>query len=830
MDLRTLTEFSTQVSSRGQVPDIVRQAVLELHAACTKQQEEVKAMRNELALKVSTSELDATGVELRTALRKKADVEYVNQQLDNKASVLDMYNALKPKANATDVTQMLAEKASADVVASKASKNSVASALRKKCSEVEDKVRADLRGLAAQVASLQAKVDSAHYIANGHGLKDTLTESLAEKAEVLHLRSTMQDTVQMFMVEKQSADAQLRALAASMQEMQQQLLSATKASAEGSVLEMKLKRDLQALRDAVADADLKTQRDRIVTLVQQEVGYHFSRLAEMQEKMQMLDGKVGELSERDDREQMHTCLGQLQNALDSKAEARDLVSMRRAYQREIKALLTQATAPLCQKLQALIASVDRLEGELERFTDQLDHKVSHADFLALVDTKCDRDVSLQVADLSRRLTELSTSYRMSSNELSDGYGELLKQVSGKPDREDVMHLMASAQKDIAPQELLAQVKDWVIKCTDPSRGLEAVHKRLKTLSVTTEQVSETILDLRKRMDVKLDAVDAKTVLRQQQETALLQMFEDEGLGDVRKMKEQLEIVSGLQRELSMQQQQHHSQSKHFQDLDTAVHTLTQNMELFRASLVGEFTECRRCIDAKIQECESSLASFIQGQHEQGPQVQVHQKLTDVEEALQTMSRTVDHFRASIGAEVAECQRAVAAKVSIQDFDLQLTDKLDIEAFAEHFQQCMCNQQSEAEQRVTRAEFLKEVSRLDQSKLDRAELEPLLGRKVDLQMFCERLAAKANHTDLHNWAEDLNREIQRRLQVKTDLRQFEMLAKEVDSKVDVDKLHTMISHNAALTSAVLRSAAAPLIDEESSLHLSWSSNTTHDGLS
>eukprot|EP00667_Euglena_gracilis_P016961 EG_transcript_17826 len=50
-----------------------------------------------------------------------------------------------------------------------------------------------------------------------------------------------------------------------------------------------------------------------------------------------------------------------------------------------------------------------------------------------------------------------------------------------------------------------------------------------------------------------------------------------------------------------------------------------------------------------------------------------------------------------------------------------------------------------EDKVGREELGKELDRIDLQKVNRSDLEGMLARKVDVQVLCERLAAKANNS-------------------------------------------------------------------------------------
>eukprot|EP00668_Euglena_longa_P011943 GGOE01014365.1.p1 GENE.GGOE01014365.1~~GGOE01014365.1.p1 ORF type:complete len:809 (+),score=317.55 GGOE01014365.1:35-2461(+) len=807
MDQRLFRELADNAGQWQATPAVVRLALLSMHDALARQQEDMRTLRAELSGHVSIADHETGLVELRSLLRKKTDLDYVNQQLDNKANIIDMYNALKAKANAAEVLQKLAEKAPLAALAAKASKSSVASALRKKSQEVEEKTNMELCKVQLQVATLQGKVDAMHSSPRGRTeAKDSsndANEVLADKAELEALRAALHDTVRHLNTEKHSSDLQLTRLAATVQELQQHVLSTAKALSQCNAEHSDLRRELQAVRDVVQRAEGGVRRDQVAIVVQQELGCHFSALAELDNRLHLLQNRIEDIHENAEQDRWGNELQDLKEALKGKVDAKELGGLKAAHQKELKAVVSKMTVPLCQQLQETTAALDKVETDLQRFSQHLERKVSHNEMLALVETKCDRTelqalreetsgraTPLQVVDLTRRVNELANSHRMLTTECNDNHAVLVKQLAAKPDHQDLLKIAADITKELPRQPVGWQ--ECIARSTDSSNRLDAMHQRLKVLSTTCEQVSEAVLALRQQSDTMVDRGDLEEVLRHQ-EALMVQGMEHRVMKEVHQVQDRVEQLEGTVAEchqqcdaLSRPLQLHKEQ---VEDLKARIGAVGLAMDQFRRSILDEVAESRKSISARMKKLEASDLSAAGG----APPAEVI-------EALATLKGRLDEVQAMV---VQQTQR------EDQEGLLHLRSLLD--------------------EKVSREELGKELASLDIQKVNRGDLEALLTRKVDLQVFCERLAAKANNSELHQWAEDLNKEIHRRLSVKTDLRQFELLAKEVDRKVDADKLNLILGKSFVATNAMVQTLAAPLVEEECSLQLSWSSRGSQDGL-
>jgi len=221
------------------------------------------------------------------------------------------------------------------------------------------------------------------------------------------------------------------------------------------------------------------------------------------------------------------------------------------------------------------------------------------------------------------------------------------------------------------------------------------------------------------------------------------------------------------------------------------------MDQFRRSILQDFAESSRALAAKVRKLELCDHNSDQTGSSGGPPATLPKRIAALEAAVR------EELRAARGT-----VPLVVAPPPPPDGSL-----------------------------VRREEFDHRLAHLDQCKVGVETLEGLLARKVDVHAFAERMAAKANNSELHQWAEDLSKEIHRRLLVKTDLRQFELLAKEVDKKVDQDKLQLLLGRTFVSTNDSLPNSAQqppglchPSVPDDCSIQLSWSSQGSHDGLS
>eukprot|EP00667_Euglena_gracilis_P002214 EG_transcript_2214 len=803
MDPRLLGDLADAAAPWPATPPAVRRALLAMNDALARQQEELKALRTELGGRVSIVDHEAGLVELRGALRKKTDLDYVNQQLDNKANVIDMYNALKAKANAAEVLQKLAEKAPLAALTVKASKTSVASALRKKSAEVEEKMKAELGRVQLQVATLQGKVDAMPCSPRAGGVANNAAsdanEALADKAELEALRAALHQTVRHLGAERLGGEQQLARLAATVQDLQQHVLATAKALAHCDAEHAELRRELQANREAVQRAEGGVRRDQVAIVVQQELGCHFSSLAELDNRLHLLQNRMEDLSEAE-HDRWGGELEELREALKGKADAGELGGLRAACQREVRASVARVTGPLGEQLQETTTALEKVETDLQRLSQHLERKVSHGEVMALVEAKCDRAelqvlreeasgraTTMQVMDLTRRVNELANNYRTFTTESSDHHSHVLKQLAAKPDREDVLRIVADLPRE-APRPP-AEWQECVARATDAAGRLDAMGKRVKTLSATCEQVSEAVLALRQHttglvgrgdLEEALQDLEARLEQRVGREAHQVRGRVEQLEGTVTECHQQCEALS---RPLQLHKEQ-------VEDLKARIGAVGTAMDQFRRSILDEVTESRKSISARMKKLEASDLSAMGG-----PPAEVSEALAALKGRLDQVQATLDQ-----PPRLTEDQEGL----------LQLRQLL--------------------EDKVGREELGKELDRIDLQKVNRSDLEGMLARKVDVQVLCERLAAKANNSELHQWAEDLNKEIHRRLSVKTDLRQFELLAKEVDRKVDVDKLNLILGKSFVATNSIVQTIAAPLVEEECSLQLSWSSRGSQDGLS
>ena len=750
---------------------------------------------------------------LRRLLERKADIVLVTHLQENKADAADVRALLAEKMNASECRKLLDDKVTA------AELDSVRSALRESTSIIKGIKEETMSEVAklnqrktdlADTQSLTRRVDenaaSLHHlteVARQLTPLDEFREMVTQKAdvaEVTRMNGDMARTASLLAevsqevekriprVEFEHVEQSLVRLAdhGKLTDKVQQLetsVSRLHSDVQARALDIEVRRSL----DSKADSTRLKEVDNNLHLLEARIGERKADAAELALVKNAMSDVRTTISEVQHEMNQKASRTEVRSTMDFKADKADLSTLEArlsdlrgvvvTLEKDSDSHVTQnelhEVKEIMEKLAPrsdILAMQDQLRGkantnELRELVSMLDGKAGKRETEQLLETLATKMV---VTDLAHDLTRFQSSV------------------------ESILHMKVNRSEfETACEErsLKSDTNKLVLSLNEMSRALEAVRSEnmvgVKSIREDIDNQEracsnrhEDLLAVRKALDRKADVEDVNLSLESKADiTAVNNLLESHTM----QINAALDTKAPLVEFNRLQED-----ARPIRDHSGQIHSLLEGFGDMRGDIQAN--------KATLKEIRADIGglSVKVTQRADVADIRKISEILDSKANIHDVSELVTDVRSRQKGDKTEILEILAQKADERSILMDLSRKVDKTDLAEQMNEINANMAGKSakvevmaalKRKIDAQEFMQAITKLENHKADRNEVNVALQGKASTTEIQEKLSGKANLADIRSWVEATHSDLEHKLGNKADKNDLGVVVSELRNKAD-----------------------------------------------